>query len=336
MGNTERNEEAEAAIRISGLCKTYEGFSLKDVSLTVPKGSIMGFIGQNGAGKTTTIRALLNMIPIDSGEISLLGCGYREDAVKEEIGVVFDEMGFHRQLTAAQLNKMFRHIYKHWDESVFFLWLERLGLPPKRKIGKFSRGMQMKLQIAVALSHHAKLLILDEPTSGLDPIVRHEMLDVFLDFVQDEEHAILLSSHITSDLERIADYITFIDKGRILLSGERIDILENHHLIKCKKEQAGEIPPQYIVGKHVTSFGAEVLVKGLPALPADFVMEEVNLEEIMVYYAQRRDPTKLGGYLRADLRSGHNILCEKSSQTAHRQSQIDDKVYYAQRRDPGQ
>ncbi len=311
MGETDRNE-AEAAIRISGLCKTYEGFALKEVNLTVPKGSIMGFIGQNGAGKTTTIRALLNMIPIDSGEISLLGCDRRQDSVKEEIGVVFDEMGFHKQLTATQLNKMFRHIYKRWDESAFFSWLERFGLPPRKKIGKLSRGMQMKLQIAVALSHHARLLILDEPTSGLDPIVRNEMLDVFLDFVQDEEHSILMSSHITGDLERIADYITFIDRGRILLSGERIDILENHHLIKCKKEQAGEIPPQYIVGKRVTSFGAEMLVRGLVPPCDNLVMEKVSLEEIMVYYAR-----------------AHNTNFEKTTQIAHRQSAIDDMAYHA-------
>lgn len=283
MGESERTE-SETAICIRDLCKAYEGFSLKNISLTVPKGSIMGFIGQNGAGKTTTIRALLNMIAIDSGEISLLGCEREQDEVKEEIGVVFDEMGFHKQFTAMQLNKMFRHIYKQWDEAAFFSYLERFGLPPRRKIGRFSRGMQMKLQIAVALSHHAKLLVLDEPTSGLDPIVRNEMLDVFLDFVQDEEHAIFLSSHITGDLERIADYITFIDKGRILFSGERIDILENHRLIKCKKEQIAEIPSQYIMGKRVTGFGAEVLVKGLTSLHADFVMEKVNLEEIMVYY----------------------------------------------------
>lgn len=283
MGESER-VETETAICIRDLCKTYEGFSLKNVSLTVPKGSIMGFIGQNGAGKTTTIRALLNMISIDSGEISLLGCDRGQDEVREEIGVVFDEMGFHKQFTAVQLNKMFRHIYKRWNEPAFFSYLERFGLPPRRKIGSFSRGMQMKLQIAVALSHDARLLIMDEPTSGLDPVVRYEMLDVFLEFVQNEEHAIFLSSHITGDLERIADYITFIDKGRILLSGERIDILENHRLIKCKKEQVAEIPPQHIMGKRITGFGAEVLVRGLASPYADFVMEEVSLEEIMVYY----------------------------------------------------
>lgn len=281
MGESGRNE---AAISVRNLCKAYEGFSLKDVSLELPKGSIMGFIGQNGAGKTTTIRAMLNMIPVDSGEIRLLGCKREQDEVKEDIGVVFDEMGFHKQFTAVQLNKMFRHIYRQWDEPAFFSYLECFGLPPRRKIDRFSRGMQMKLQIAVALSHHARLLILDEPTSGLDPIVRNEMLDVFLDFVQDEEHAVFLSTHITGDLERVADYITFIDKGRILLSGERIDILENHSLIKCKKEQVADIPPQYIMGKRVTGFGAEVLVKGLPSPYADFVTEEVSLEEIMVYY----------------------------------------------------
>ena len=281
--------EYENAIEISHLSKKYDGFALQDISLTVPKGCIMGFIGQNGAGKTTTIRSILNMIPLDAGTIHVLGYDHEKEEckAKEHIGFVFDEIGFHKVLNATDLNKMFRNIYKNWDETVFFQNLERFGLPKKKAVGKFSRGMQMKLQIAVALSHQAKLLIMDEPTSGLDPVVRNEILDIFLEFVQNEEHTILLSSHITSDLERIADYITFIDQGKILLSGERISILEDHGMIKCKKEEVAKIPSEYIVGKRVSQFSVEVLVKEkkrcIQECP-EFLMEEVSLDEIMIFY----------------------------------------------------
>lgn len=281
--------EYENAIEISHLSKKYDGFALQDISLTVPKGCIMGFIGQNGAGKTTTIRSILNMMPLDSGIIHVLGYDHEKEEckAKEHIGFVFDEMGFHKVLNATDLNKMFRNIYKNWDETAFFQNLERFGLPKKKAVGKFSRGMQMKLQIAVALSHQAKLLIMDEPTSGLDPVVRNEILDIFLDFVQNEEHTILLSSHITSDLERIADYITFIDQGKILLSGERISIFEDHGMIKCKKEEVAKIPSEYIVGKRVSQFSVEVLVKEkkrcIQECP-EFLMEEVSLDEIMIFY----------------------------------------------------
>lgn len=281
--------EYENAIEISHLSKKYDGFALQDISLTVPKGCIMGFIGQNGAGKTTTIRSILNMMPLDSGIIHVLGYDHEKEEckAKEHIGFVFDEMGFHKVLNATDLNKMFRNIYKNWDETAFFQNLERFGLPKKKAVGKFSRGMQMKLQIAVALSHQAKLLIMDEPTSGLDPVVRNEILDIFLEFVQNEEHTILLSSHITSDLERIADYITFIDQGKILLSGERISILEDHGMIKCKKEEVAKIPSEYIVGKRVSQFSVEVLAKEkkrcIQECP-EFLMEEVSLDEIMIFY----------------------------------------------------
>lgn len=281
--------EYENAIEISHLSKKYDGFALQDISLTVPKGCIMGFIGQNGAGKTTTIRSILNMMPLDSGIIHVLGYDHEKEEckAKEHIGFVFDEMGFHKVLNATDLNKMFRNIYKNWDETAFFQNLERFGLPKKKAVGKFSRGMQMKLQIAVALSHQAKLLIMDEPTSGLDPVVRNEILDIFLEFVQNEEHTILLSSHITSDLERIADYITFIDQGKILLFGERISILEDHGMIKCKKEEVAKIPSEYIVGKRVSQFSVEVLVKEkkrcIQECP-EFLMEKVSLDEIMIFY----------------------------------------------------
>lgn len=281
--------EYENAIEITGLTKQYDGFALKDVTFCVPKGCIMGFVGQNGAGKTTTIRCLLNMIPIDAGNINILGCDYRkeETLIKEYIGVVFDEMGFHKQFSPTQLNKMFRHMYKHWDEEVFFSYCQRFALPPKQKCGKFSRGMQMKLQIAVALSHHAKLLIMDEPTSGLDPIVRNEMLDVFLEFVQKEDHTILLSSHITSDLDRIADYISFINNGQVLFSDEQTNVMQQHKMVRCTKEDFLTIPSEYVVGKRLTSFGAEALIRepdSVTRICPQLLMESATLDEIMIYY----------------------------------------------------
>lgn len=285
----QKKRQYENAIEIKNLCKQYDGFALKNVEFFVPKGCIMGFIGQNGAGKTTTIRAILNMLNLDSGDIHILGYDYREEEqqAKEDIGVVFDEMGFHKVLSPIQLNKMFRGIYKNWEEKTFFDCLERFGLPARKKVGKFSRGMQMKLQIAVALSHRARLLIMDEPTSGLDPVVRNEILDAFLGFVEDEDHSILLSSHITSDLERIADYITFIHQGKILLSDERITILENHGLLKCSREDAAIVDESNIVGKRLSRFGAELLVKDKEQCKRKYpklLLEDVNLEEIMLFY----------------------------------------------------
>lgn len=287
-------EAYDYAIEIDNLCKNYQGFTLKNVGFTVPKGSIMGFIGQNGAGKTTTIKAMLNMIKKDSGSIRIFdkdNIQYETD-IKENIGVVFDEMGFHKSFTPTQINVMFRNIYKSWDEKLFFKYLERFGLPPKKKCGKFSRGMQMKLQIAVALSHDAKLLIMDEPTSGLDPVVRSEILDVFLEYVEDGNHSILISSHITSDLERIADYITFINKGQVLLSDKRMSILHNHAMIRCAKEDMERIPNEYVINSKVSNLGAEVLVTEAAKVRehiSDLIIDKATLEEIMVFYVTRME-----------------------------------------------
>ena len=201
------------AIEISGLTKKYDGFTLDNISFNVPKGSIMGFIGQNGAGKTTTIKALLNIIKADSGSIKMLGLdnSTHEYEIKEHIAAVFDELPFHEEFTAKNLSVMFSGLYQNWDNAKFSEYLDRFQLPSRKKVGKFSKGMKMKLQIATALSHGAKLLIMDEATTGLDPVVRNEILDIFREYLQDGERSILMSSHITSDLEKIADCVTFID-----------------------------------------------------------------------------------------------------------------------------
>ncbi len=281
----------ENAIEIKNLCKTYDGFSLKNLNLTVPKGTIMGFVGQNGAGKTTTIKSLLNIIKQDQGEIYLLGMHHQKDeiAIKNRIGVVFDELPFHDQLTPVQLNNILAGIYTSWDSKCFFHYLERFSLPQKKRMATFSKGMKMKLQIATALSHNAELLIMDEATSGLDPVVRSEMLDVFLEFMQDENHSILMSSHITSDLEKVADSITFIHNGTLLLSGYKDDILAAHGLMKCSKENAAKVAPDDIISMRCTDFGVEIMVNDrkscLKKYP-DFVMDSTTLDEILLFYVR--------------------------------------------------
>ncbi len=284
------------AIEIRDLTVKFDGFTLDKISFDVAKGSIMGFIGQNGAGKTTTIKALLNIIKRDGGTIKMLGLDNIKDelAVKEQIAAVFDELPFHDQLNARNLNIILKDVYRDWDSAVFRNYLERLALPEHKKIGDFSKGMKMKLQIAAALSHNAKLLIMDEATTGLDPVVRNECLDIFLEYLQDEEHSILMSSHITTDLEKVADSVTFIHKGKLLLTGYKDEVLEQHGVIKCRKNDYKEIEPEDIVSARVTDFGAEVMIRDKETCRrkyAGLVMDPTTLEEIMCYYvnAEKRE-----------------------------------------------
>lgn len=282
----------ENAIEIKGITKKYDGFTLDNVSFDVPKGSIMGFIGQNGAGKSTTIRSLLNIIPIDSGEIKLLGLDHIKDEkeIKERIAVVFDELPFHDVFNAKDMSRIFEGIYPKWNRNEYMRYLDRFQLPRKKKIGEYSKGMKMKLQIACALSHEAELLVMDEPTSGLDPVVRDEILRIFMEYLEDGERSILMSSHITSDLEKIADSITYIDRGKILLSGYKDEILENHGVIKCSKEQLAEIDPADIVSARVNAFGAEVMVSDREKASYKYsglMLGPTSLEEIMLYYVNR-------------------------------------------------
>lgn len=228
-----------SALEIHELTKKYEDFTLDHISFQVPSGSIVGLIGENGAGKTSTINAVLGLIKKDSGEIEILGenADNLSSPVKEEIGVVFDGSNFSEELTPVKLNKVLRDVYSSWDQALFSKLLEQMEVPLFKKIKTFSKGMKMKLSIAVALAHHPRLLILDEATSGLDPVMRDDILDMFLDFVQDEEHSILVSSHITSDLEKVADYIVFIHKGKIIFAKSKDELLENYGIIKCGREQ---------------------------------------------------------------------------------------------------
>ena len=282
-------KDVKNVIEIKNVTKDYGDFKLENINFSVPEGSVCGFIGQNGAGKTTTIKLLLDVINADEGEIFLFGQNIKKDSAKlrEDIGVVFDEMGFHEFMTGKDINIMMRNIYKNWDEAAFFDYLKRFSLPSKKKCGDFSRGMRMKLQIAVALSHNAKLLIMDEPTSGLDPIVRNEMLQIFREYVVEEDHTILLSSHITGDIEKLADEVVFINSGKIVLAGNKDDILEKHGILKCKKSELEQVSKPLIVNVQLGSFGVEVLVNDRRAcekLYPNMVIEQASLEEIMIYY----------------------------------------------------
>ncbi len=282
----------ENAIEIASLTKKYDGFTLDDVNFSVPKGSIMGFIGQNGAGKTTTIRALLNIIAVDAGNIKLLGMDNIKDEIeiKKRISVVFDELPFQDIFSAKQIARILCDIYPKWDNQIYEGYLERFQLPMKKKVGEFSKGMKMKLQIAAALSHSAELLIMDEATTGLDPVVRNEILDIFLEYLQNENHSILMSSHITSDLEKVADSVTFIDRGKILISGYKDDILENHGLIKCSKKDFQDIEKEDFISARLSDFGAEIMISDKSAMKrkyAGLLLEPTTLEEIMLFYVNR-------------------------------------------------
>jgi ABC-2 type transport system ATP-binding protein len=282
-------ESVKNAIEIRNVTKDYGDFKLDSITFDVPEGSVCGFIGQNGAGKTTTIKLLLDVRAKDAGEIFVFGRDMSKEsaAVREDIGVVFDEMGFNEYLTAKDINIIMRNIYKNWDEKVFFDYLKRFALPSKKKCGDFSRGMRMKLQIAVALSHNAKLLVMDEPTSGLDPIVRHEILEIFREFVLEEDHTILLSTHITSDLEQIADEIVFINAGKIVLKGNKDELIERHGILKCKKDERRKISDSLVISEEDNSFGIQLLVNDRTAcekLYPKSVIEPATIEQIMLGY----------------------------------------------------
>jgi ABC-2 type transport system ATP-binding protein len=282
------------AIVIKNVTKSYSDFTLDNISFHVPKGSIMGFVGENGAGKTTTIKAVLDLVRIDEGEISILGTNAKRlsKELKAQIGVVFDGSNLHDNLTITNINTVMKHIYPNWDEAVFFAYRKRFQLPDKKMLKEFSRGMKMKLSIAIALSHHSKILILDEATSGLDPMIRDEILDIFLEFIQDEEHTILLSSHIISDIEKIADYVTFIHQGKIIFSKSKDDLIYQHGIIHCRREDVANIDHTYILGIRENSYGADVMIRNKEAFLKryhQFVVERTSIEEIMLFISRGKE-----------------------------------------------
>ena len=269
--------------------KKYEksNFAIKDISFSVPEGSVVGFIGENGAGKSTTMNCILNVIRRDSGTIEIFGREMTDDDIdiRENIGVVYDSNNFPEYLTAKQLADILGRIYSKWDDFCFEQFLRRFGLPESQKIKTYSRGMSMKLAIAVALSHDSKLLILDEATSGLDPIMRDEILDVLLEFVKQENHSILLSSHITSDLEKIADYIVFIHNGEIILSKTKDELIYEYGVIRCSENDFHNILSEDILSSMKKDYQIDVLIKNRKLIEKKYknlIVDSVSLDEIML------------------------------------------------------
>lgn len=274
----------EFALELNGITKHYPDFSLDHVTLTVPGGTIMGLIGENGAGKSTLIKCILGLVHPDSGTVRVLGQDPEE--AKAEIGIVYDEGLFHDQLRPRQVDGIMAGLYPTWDQDLFARYLSKFDLPADQKIKEFSRGMKMKLSIASALAHRPKLLLLDEATGGLDPVVRDEVLEEFLQFVSDEEHAILISSHITSDLEKVCDAITYLHKGKVTLSGPKDDLLETHGRIACTKEQLERLDPALLLGSRVSRFSAEAVVRDRAAFRAaypELPLDPVTLEDLMIF-----------------------------------------------------
>ena len=273
------------AIAIKGLTKRYKDFALEDLTLNLPYGCVLGLVGENGAGKSTTIRLIMDAVGRDAGTVEVLGADNQGPdflRVKEDVGVVLDETFFPEVLTAVQVGKIMADTYKNWDQGVYGGWLQRLGLPEKKKLKDYSRGMTMKLGIAAALSHHPRLLLLDEATGGLDPMVREELLEVFADFAAEDGHAVLLSSHIVSDLERICDYIAFLHRGRLVLCEEKDVLLDTYGILKCTREQLANIPEEAIHGKRVGAYGVEALVER-ELMPRGLTVDRANLEDIILY-----------------------------------------------------
>ncbi len=273
------------AIEIKNLTKNYSNFTLYNINFNVPMGTVVGLVGENGAGKSTTLNLIMNTINADSGSISIWDKDNNSEEfidIKQDIGVVMDEAYYPEVLNAKNINVIMKHTYNNWSEETFFNYIKKFELDPIKKFKDYSRGMKMKLAIAVSLSHGARLLVLDEATSGLDPMVRDEILDVFNEFTRDETHSVLLSSHIISDLEKICDYIAFISRGRLILFEEKDAILEKYALVKLSNEDFESIPENAIVGKKKTAYGFDVLVKKSDINSA-YKTEKTTLEDVVLF-----------------------------------------------------
>ena len=282
------------ALKLTNITKKYDDFILDNVSFNVPKGNIVGLIGENGAGKSTTLNSILDIIERDSGDVFILDSEKNKisNDIREKIGVVFDGNNFPEDLTPQKLNNVLKAIYSNWEEKKFYELLEKFSLPKNKKIKKFSKGMKMKLSISVALSHKAELLILDEATSGLDPVVRDDILDILLDFVQEENNSILMSSHITSDLEKIADYIVFIHKGKVIFEETKDNLIYNYGIMKCKLKEFNDIEKKDKIRYRKMDYGYEILIKNKKELEKKYpnvIMDNIKIEDIMLMYVKGCD-----------------------------------------------
>ncbi len=275
-------------LEIKDLVKVYpNSFKLGSIDLEIESGTIVGLIGENGAGKTTLIKSILNILKIDNGNIKIFNKDYQkcEHDIKEDIGVVLDNMFFPEIMKIKDIDIVMKDIYKNWDSELFNKYLEEFSLPKNKIIKDLSKGMKKKVEIITALSHHPKLLILDEPTSGLDPVIRSEVLDLFLKFIQDENNSILFSTHITTDLEHIADKIVFIDNGKVILDKTRDDIIDNYGILKCDSNYFKEISKEDIISYRKNKYDYEVLIKDKDKLRKkykDVIIDKITLEDLMV------------------------------------------------------
>ena len=272
------------AIELKGLKKSFHDFTLNIPELILPAGCILGLIGENGSGKSTTIKLILDILHAEEGTIRLLENETEQTRLlsKQDIGVVLDDVGIPQALKTEQVGKLMAGIYQNWDQALYESYLRRFRLPDNKQFKTFSRGMKMKLGLAVALSHHAKLLLLDEATSGLDPVIRDEILDIFLEFTRNEDHSILISSHIVSDLEKLCDYIAFLHHGKLILFEEKDRLLEEFGLLHCTVEQLETLPNEAIRGKKQSPYGVEVLVERA-ALPATMQASTIDLEQLFLF-----------------------------------------------------
>lgn len=283
----------ENILEISNLSKNYKDFSLKGIDIALEKGYIMGFIGPNGSGKSTTIKLMMNLIKKDSGTIKIFGLDNDQNnlAIKERIGFVYDENHFYEELTVKEMKDVISPFYRRWDESVFKQYAKDFELPLNKEIKNLSKGMKMKFSLAIALSHHAELFIMDEPTSGLDPLVRSELLEVLQSLLQDENKSIFFSTHITSDLDKIADFITLIHNGEIILSKTKDELLEEYCLVKGSKKLLSGHRPENLIGLKQNDYGFEALSSSKKEIIKQFgdsvMIEKPTLEDIMVFYTRR-------------------------------------------------
>lgn len=281
----------DAILQVDKLTKQYPDFKLDNVSFSVPKGTIMGLVGENGAGKSTTINAILDLIKKDDGTVTFWGQELSENTkqLKGDIGVVFDGINFYDTLSPAKIGKISQAAYSQWDAHLYQSYLKRFTLPADKEVKTFSKGMKMKLCIAVALSHHPKLLILDEATSGLDPVMRDDILDVFLDFVQDENHSILMSSHITTDLEKVADYITFIHQGKVIFCKTKDELRYNYGIIRCGAAVFDAIDKSEILAYRKCDYQWEVLVSDKERAKRKYknaVVDDTSIDDILLLYVK--------------------------------------------------
>jgi ABC-2 type transport system ATP-binding protein len=278
------------AFEITNLCKDYPVFSLNNISFSLPTGYIMGFVGQNGAGKTTTIRLILNMITRNNGNIKVFGMDniLEEPTIKQDIGAVFDEMFFVDSWKVGEVEKTVKSFYSNWSSTLYYQYINGFNLPINKKIKDFSRGMKMKLMLAVAMSHDAKLLILDEPTSGLDPVARDELLDILSSYISDGEKSVLFSTHITADLEKIANYITVIDNGSIFYTGTKDDLLESFLIIKGGPDELTDSLREKFIGltANKTGFSGLIPASEMKFLPKELIIESPSIDEILVYISK--------------------------------------------------